>query len=72
MDLQADVLCTGLALSIVGAAVFVYGRRQSRFPHLAVGSALCIFPYFVPSVPIMLGIAAALLVGLAVAVRLGL
>jgi hypothetical protein len=71
MDLDGNALLASLGISVVGLAIFVYGRKQGRFPHLVAGVALMAYPYFVSNVPLMLGIAVALLAGLWTVVRLG-
>lgn len=72
MDLDANSLLASLFVSLVGMGVFGYGKRQSRLPHMVVGVALMVFPYFVSNVLLMGAIAGVLLVGLWVAVRGGL
>ena len=49
-----------------------YGKRQSRAPHIVAGLVLMIYPYFISNILIMFGIAAVLVLGLSLAVRLGL
>ena len=61
MDLTS--LVAGFFVSSVGYVLFSYGRKLSRPPQLVGGLILMVFPYFVPSVPWMLLIAA-LLAGL--------
>jgi len=72
LDLDGNSILASLLISLVGTACFMYGRRQGRLPPMAVGAALVIYPYFVPNVALMVGIAVALLVALWVAVRMGL
>jgi len=69
MDLETGSFVTSLIVSSIGFVVFMYGRRQERLPHVMVGLLMMGFPYFVPSVPLMIGIAAALLAGLWAAIR---
>ncbi|MGC4087021.1 MAG: hypothetical protein QM756_03790 [Polyangiaceae bacterium] len=71
MDFDANSLLASLLVSSVGFVLFYFGRRMRRVPHLAVGLALMIFPYFVGGVWLMFGIAAALLVLLWLAVQRG-
>jgi hypothetical protein len=52
-------------------ALFIYGKRQSRTPHMAGGVLLMAYPYFVSDVLLMSGIAVLLVGGLWLAVRLG-
>ena len=48
-------------LGAVGLGYIVYGRRQMRGMALVSGILLCVFPYFVSSVWLMLLIAALLM-----------
>jgi hypothetical protein len=52
--------------------MFIYGKRQARVPHMAVGLVMMIYPYFVSNILLMFGIAAVLCLGLWLAVRRGL
>jgi hypothetical protein len=67
-----SALLASLIIGSLGLGFFVYGKRQRRAPHLAVGVAMMAYPYFVPSVPLMLVIAAALVALLYLASYLGL
>jgi hypothetical protein len=64
-------LVAGFAVSGVGYVLFSYGRKLSRPPQLLGGLILMVFPYFVPSVPWMLLVAALLAALVWVAVRMG-
>lgn len=44
------VLISGLLISLIGTALFIYGKKQMEFPPLIAGIALCIVPFFVVSV----------------------
>lgn len=57
---------------LVGFAIFVYGKKQSRTPHLAAGLILMVYPYFVSNVLLSAGIGAAVLLALVAAVKLGI
>ncbi len=59
-NLDASSLIAGFVVSGVGFVLFTYGRKMGRAPHFVVGLILMIFPYFVPSVLVMLGIGALL------------
>lgn len=72
MDLDSGSLVASLIVSAIGFVVFRYGRRLQRLPQIIVGLVLMAFPYVVPSVPLMVAIAAALLGGLWLALRFGL
>ena len=71
MSLDASSLIAGLVVSGIGYVLFTYGRKQARPPQLLGGLLLMVFPYFVPSVPWMLGVAAALSGLVWVAVKAG-
>jgi apolipoprotein N-acyltransferase len=72
VSLEPGALFASFFVSLVGLALFRYGRKQSRPPQLGVGVVLMVFPYFVSS-PLWVGVVATtLLVGLGVAVKLGL
>ncbi len=72
MDLDGNSLLASLLIGLVGTAIFMYGRRQSRFPQMLVGAVLVVFPYFVSSVALMAGIAVGLVLALWGATRIGL
>ena len=66
---------TWLFLSLVpggiGFVLFVYGKKQQRWPQLAAGLALLIYPYFTDSVLALIVVGIAIGVGLFAAIRLG-
>ena len=64
MDLSFGGLMLSLLIGSVGVALFLYGRKESRMPHLVAGVALTTYPYFVPDLWLMAGIALALLAAL--------
>ena len=70
MDLNS--ILVGVFVSLVGLALLMYGRKQTRLPHMVVGLILIVYPYFVGNIVIQLGVAVALLAALALASRLGL
>lgn len=72
MDFESSSLVASLIVSSIGFVVFAYGKRQRRVPQIVVGLLLMGFPYLVPGVLVMAIIAAVLLVGLWIAIRLGL
>jgi hypothetical protein len=71
VNFDLSSLVCGLIVSSVGFVLFQYGRKMSRAPHVAAGLALLVFPYFVPGVLLMFGIAAVLCGLLLLAVRAG-
>ena len=72
MDLSFGTLLSSLVVGSIGFGLFLYGKKQARFPQLIVGIAMMGYPYFVPSPVPMLGIAVALTLGLVLAVRSGM
>jgi hypothetical protein len=71
MNLDPSSLLLSIFISLIGAALLLYGRREARGPHIIVGLVLVVFPYFVGNLWLELVIAGALLGGLWVASRLG-
>lgn len=71
VDLDASSLVAGFVVSGVGFVLFSYGRKMSRIPHVIMGLVLMVFPYFVPGVLLMFGIAALLCGLLYLATRAG-
>lgn len=71
MSLEPGTLIAGFLVSGVGFVLFSYGRKLGRVPHVVAGLVLMIFPYFVPSVLVMLAIAALLCGLLFLATRAG-
>jgi hypothetical protein len=56
--------------SLIGLAVFTYGRRQRTATHLLIGVALMAYPYFVSNSYAMIGIGVLLLFGMVIGQRL--
>ena len=59
--MDATSLVIGIFTGAIGVAYFIYGKRQARFVPLIAGMLLCVYPYFVASVPLMLAVGAALI-----------
>jgi hypothetical protein len=56
LNLDPTLLMLSLVPSGVGFVLFVYGKKQERWAHLAAGLALMIYPYFAnTSIQILLG-----------------
>jgi hypothetical protein len=68
---DGTLLFFSLIPSGIGAVLFMYGRKQRRWPQLAAGLLFMVYPYFTPSVTSMVGVGAALGAALWYAVRLG-
>lgn len=56
--------------SLIGTAVFVYGRRQRTATHTLIGLALMVYPYFVSGTLPLIGIGALLIGGMVIGNRL--
>ena len=72
MSFDANALLASLLVGSIGFVSFAYGKKMRRLPQMLVGVALMAYPYFVASVPVMLGIAVALLGVLALMIKLGM
>jgi hypothetical protein len=71
MNLDAGTLIVGFIVSGIGFVLFSYGRKMQRIPHVVFGLIMMVFPYFVPSPLIAVGITAALCGLLYLATRAG-
>jgi hypothetical protein len=71
MNLDPTWLFLSLIPGGVGFVLFVYGKKQERWPQLAAGLALLIYPYFTESLLGLVGVGLAIGVSLFVALRLG-
>ncbi len=54
-----SLLISGLFIGLVGAALFMYGKKESNLRCLGTGVVLCVYPYFVSSLLVLWLIAAA-------------
>lgn len=70
--MNPNALLASVLLGSVGLGFFMYGKKQRRAPHLAVGVLLMVYPYFVSNVALMLVIGAALVALLYLVSYLGL
>jgi hypothetical protein len=64
-------LFLSLIPSGIGFVLFVYGKKQERWPQLAAGLAFMVYPYFAPSVTALVGVGALLAALLWTSLRLG-
>ena len=71
MNLDPTWLFLSLVTSGVGFVLFVYGKKQQRWPQLIGGIAFSVCPYFTPSVGALVGVGVLLGVGLWMAIRSG-
>lgn len=58
------LLLSGLVISMVGLAIFVYGKKAENAKSLAIGLVMMVFPMFVPSLLWLWLLAGACLAGL--------
>jgi hypothetical protein len=65
-------MVTSMMIGLVGFALLMYGKRQSRLVHLAAGVALIAYPWFVSSLLLQLLIGAVIAGLLVAATRAGL
>ena len=57
------LLFSGFFISMIGLALFVYGKKMDKMQHLGAGLAMMVFPIFVSSLLWMWVIAAACVAG---------
>ena len=72
MDLSAGSLFLSLAIGTVGVGLFIYGKKQKRFPQLVGGILLSAYPYFVSNLWLMGAIAVGICLVVWLAVLKGL
>ena len=70
--MDGNSLLASVLIGSIGMGLFIYGKKQRRGPHLAIGIVLMVYPYLVPSVGWMFAIAAGLVGLLWLASYLGL
>jgi predicted phage tail protein len=64
-------LFLSLIPSSIGFVLFVYGKKQERWPQLVAGLLLMVYPYFTDSIAALAGGGIAIVAGLWLAVRGG-
>jgi hypothetical protein len=64
-------LFLSLIPSSIGFVLFVYGKKQERWPQLVAGLLLMVYPYFTDSIATLVGVGIAIVAGLWLAVRGG-
>ena len=66
---------TWLFLSLIpgsiGFVLFVYGKKQERWPQLVAGLLLLVYPYFTDSITALVVVGIVIVAGLWIAVRGG-
>ena len=71
MNFDPAWLFLSLIPSGIGFVLFVYGRKQHRWPHIVAGLLFMTYPYVAPTVTSLLAVGAALGGVLWYAVRAG-
>jgi hypothetical protein len=71
MSFDPASLFLSLVLSGAGFVLFVYGKKQERWPYLVAGLVYMVYPYFLDGVTANLLAGVALAVGLWLGVRAG-
>ena len=52
----------GIMFGAVGSGFFIYGKKQSAFVPLGVGVVLCILPYLITNIYLMLPVGFVLMI----------
>lgn len=63
LNMSAGSLISGLIVGSIGAALFIYGKKQQKFASLGGGLLLCALPMFITSALLLWGLTAATLGG---------
>ena len=71
MSLDPTWLFLSLIPGGIGFVLFVYGKKQERWPHLMAGLAFMIYPYFAATTTTLVGVGILLATGLWAVIRLG-
>jgi hypothetical protein len=71
MSLDPTWLFVSLIPSGIGFVLFVYGKKQERWPQLAAGLALMVYPYFTTGLVSLVTVGALIGLMLWYAIRLG-
>lgn len=71
MSFDPTWLFLSLIPSGIGFVLFVYGKKQGRWPQLTAGLLLMVYPYFTPSLGSLLVIGGAIALGLWYTLHLG-
>jgi hypothetical protein len=71
MSIDPNWLFASLIPGGIGFVLFVYGKKQGRWPHLAAGVLFMAYPYFTPGVASLVATGVVIGVALWYAIRLG-
>ena len=70
-DFDPTVLIVSMIPSAIGFVLFTYGRKEHRAPQLLFGILLMVYPYFTPTIGIMVAGGIVLLAALYALLALG-
>jgi len=71
LEFTTGWMMAGLLVSSIGMGLFVFGKKERRWPQLSAGLALMVYPGFVASPLVILALAAGILGAVWLAVRAG-
>ena len=71
MSLDPTWLFLSLIPGGIGFVLFVYGKKQDRWPQLVAGLAMMVYPYFTPGLVSLVVTGGAICTALWLAIRLG-
>lgn len=71
MSLDPALLFLSLITSGIGFVLFMYGKKQERWPQFAGGLALMVYPYFVSTIGMTLAVGTGIAVAVWIAIRQG-
>ena len=71
MSFDPTWLFLSLFPSGAGFVLFVYGRKQQRWPLLGFGIAFMVYPYFTPTIATLVGAGAVLTAAIWLTIRAG-
>ncbi|HXX94066.1 MAG TPA: amino acid transport protein, partial [Planctomycetota bacterium] len=54
--MDAFALFASMAIGAIGTGFFIYGLKQHRWPQLAAGTLMGVYPWFVSNGWVMIGI----------------
>ena len=53
MSFEPGMLFLSLVTGTIGLALFVYGKKQARWPQMIAGLAFMVYPYFVTGMTVL-------------------
>lgn len=71
MNLDPTWLFLSLIPGGIGFVLFVYGKKQERWPYLVAGILFLVYPYFTDTIALLIGVGLLIAVALWLAIRAG-